>query len=762
LFGAWIARCVLAHRGVSAFAVVLVLGWAFFQLPGLQVDASLDAIAMRDDPDAAAYERAKAAFGSDELLMVQAPSDDAWSVEGLERLHQLDEALGALEGVSQVYSLANLPVSTAEGGLLDVGPLLERKRDGNLPSEVVEALRQDPFVVPGVVSPSGHSTVTTLRLRWMTPPDDPLLAKRQLVAQVSELAQATLGPDAVVAGWPLVETEMASSMERDAFQLTPWVLVAVLLVLWGATGRWVALPLALGAVGFSVAVTFAVVIATGHPITMVTNSLAAILIALTSAYGVHVLTHLFRRVDEGMDKAEALRSAITCTGSAIVLSSVTTAVGFGAAAFTGVEAIAEFGLFATLGALVSSGSALVVLPLLASVLPVRPRTGEPPLGRLLHPVLWLQPILAKRRWVLAGTAVLVAVSAWGWRDLRVETSPTSWFPDDHPVRQGLTALELQGIGMTPFVVTVPVGDGVFEPQALQRLDAVARWAQAQSEVQLAVSVAEPLRQLQGILVEGDPSAGVLPNDEAAAAQLGFLWQAQDPPGVDALYNEDEGRASVLLQTHILTSVEGVAFAERGQAWLAEHVPGAELSGSALVAFKTNEGFTRGLARTLSISFVSLLLVMTLLFRSLGTGAVAMIPNVIPIVVNYALLGWLGMALDAGTTITGCIAMGIAVDDTLHLLMSYRKHSQALGAGQEAMAEALTEVGPALVITSLCLSAGFGVLAFSSVLPIAGLGLLVSVTMLVCLLADLVLVPALLTPSTPQGQQLASAKPEPLG
>jgi len=722
---------------LPAIALVLATGltvWGAAQLPDLRWDGGLESVTLRDDPARIVNDLSQAAFGSDEVVLVVLPTDDITAPAYLQDVHDLTREFEHVQGVRRVASLTNYMATTGEDGALHVETVQERIASGMSPDALRELVSEDHFLVPNIVNEDQTATAITVRL---APTGEDLAEAKGLI--IDHLRRLVDRP-AQFAGWPVVQAEMSRLMIGDAMRLTPFVLGSVLALLWLGFRRSAAVFLPLTAIGFANAVTFGSLVASGRPITMVTNALSAVLIAMTSAYCVHVLAHLFRALEAELPPRKAVQSALRHTAKGVALSAITTSIGFGALWFNGVQAIDEFGFFAILGTLMAAVGALVVMPSVAWFLPLRAAKTKPPLlSALVRPASWLDFTMRHRAAILGTAVITLLISAWGWTRIVNETSPSTWFPPDHPARVDMEQVNETLVGTTPFNIVVPAPDGVLTGKTLDTLDTTASWLREQDGVSTVISMADPLADLAGRMT----GERAVPTDDAAAAQYGFLWDPSNRPIAKALMQEEPPQANIILRTKFLASSPGVAFADRVQAWLDDNVPGAQITGSALLAYRTNLAFTAGLATSLGFGVLVLSVLMFALFRSAKTGLIAMVPNLTPIAINYALLGILGFSLDAGTAITGCIAMGIAVDDTIHLLLNYRDGLRRFPTKEHAMRYALDQVGPALVLTSLCLAAGFGALAFSQVQPIRSLGILVSITMIVCALCDLFLVPAML-------------------
>ncbi len=749
-----ITRCVdviLRRKMVWLLLIAVASVGLLLSVPKLLIDGSIERIMLKEGPENRFHEHARDLFGTDEVISVVVGSDDSiWEPEKLKQFQRLSETLAKLDGVVEVFSLTNYRLVDSQYGMLTTSSITQRLAEGASVDELRDLANNDPAVRSNLVSQDGLNAAINLRLQPQS--DARLGMQRDLVAQVRETLRQTEGNQRFhVAGWPVVKADLTNYMERDLSFLLPVMAVVISVLLMLSFRRVAGVLLPLTAIGTAQIWTIGGMVVTGHAMTIVTNSLPIIIIAIGTTYCIFVASAIFKGIDSGNDRPTAVRHALQETGLSVILSGFTTMVGFAALKMNHLEVINEFGTIAVWGVMASMLMALVLMPCLALIIPIRPKAPS----ANLHTVTWdrfLNGILSNRRIIWVGTMLVVVISGFAIMRIRVDTAPVGWFPSTSETRVAVDYANQNMAGITPYNVLLESDQaGAFQdPEMLVRIADLQRWLESQAGVDTTFSIADVNKVLFRAL-GGDASWYRIPDDRAGVEQVMMLARSENIEGLDTLVTEDGRAANILVRSSILGSEAGVIFAQNVDEYLAQHFPDLEakkITGNAHLTYLTNIQFTSGLASSLAVGMGGICLVMMLLFRSIKLGLLAMIPNVIPVAVNYAMLGLTDISLNAATSITGCIAIGIAVDDTIHFMVTYRQKLAESNDVQAAIHETFKTVGRPMVTTSAILFCGFSVLMLSNFLPVISLGLLVAVTMVVCLLCDLIFLPVLLTAKIP--------------
>jgi predicted RND superfamily exporter protein len=339
---------------------------------------------------------------------------------------------------------------------------------------------------------------------------------------------------------------------------------------------------------------------------------------------------------------------------------------------------------------------------------------------------------------------LLAAMLGGVVALRVSTDIILWFPKGTEIRDDYEAVREQLSGISPVNVVLKArGDrAVTVPEAIRAIDALASWLESQPEVGRTLAVTDPLRQLHRVLSYGEASG--LPESEELVEQYLLVLEGVDY--MQDVITEDHMGANILLRVDDNGSDRLVALGDRIERWWVENGPtdySVETTGLMYEFGRSEEMIAYGQATGLAVALLAIGAVLLFILRIPRHALVALVPNAVPLILAFGLMGILGIALDAATVCLGSLALGIAVDDTIHLMTGYTDLRSSGEKPLVALDRCMTRVLPALVFTTAAIIAGFAVLGLSEFTLIRNLGLVTSGLVFLCLWADLTLLPPLL-------------------
>jgi predicted RND superfamily exporter protein len=300
------------------------------------------------------------------------------------------------------------------------------------------------------------------------------------------------------------------------------------------------------------------------------------------------------------------------------------------------------------------------------------------------------------------------------------------------------------------VLTADDGVSFADAQAIAAIDGLASALASRPDVGKVLSIADPLRQIHAAFA-GVPDAG-LPQDGALIEQYLLLLSSVDR--IQDVLRSDRASANVLLRVDDNSSDNLLEVARSAEAWWREHGPpgtSARATGVMFEFARAEDEIALGQIRGLAASLLVIGALALVIFRALRIAAIAMVPDAVPLVLMFGFMGLAGIPLDAATVVVGCLALGIAVDDTIHLLAGFTEHKSHRDDPRLALTDTFRQVLPPMLLTTLVIAIGFGVLGLSEFAVTRNFGLLTAATVGVALLADLTLLPALLLRASPRRQ-----------
>jgi len=753
------ARGVLAATALLGLAATACL--VRLDPPGIRigVDPSAEPLLPADDPARPLYQAAVRDFGDDEVYVVAITDDGLFTAEGLARLRRIHEALRTLPGVRSVQSLVDVTTFgyDASTDAIEVRDFVEA-----LPSApaALAALRAralaDPLFRRALVSEDGRTAALNVSFRKMNDAD---FIAADLDGRIAAILAAERAPgvEVHVAGRPHVKSRVYHTIRRDLLLLVPLAVVAMAAVLALVTGSAAGVLLPLGIALLATGLTFAALAVTGRPLTILTTLLGPNGIVIGSVYGVHVLTRFREDAEETPDAPSAATRCLEHVRVPVLISGATTAVGFASLLVSNVPAVLELGAFEVLYVGCVTALSLTTLPAALALLPARSLApaGTTPWSRLVSAiesavdrflaaaedlsVRRARPILVAATFVTLGAAALIP-------SLRIDTDYLSFFREGSRVRRDFAAVNERLAGAVPlYVVFEGGGPGTFrEPAALAGVERVQRALDAVPGVTRTVSAVDTLRVLNRAVERDDPAEERLPPTRAATAELIQLLPKGD---TGRLLTVDQARANLVVRTGEVGSESVLALAARIETVLAGGLlpPGlhASVTGNAILLSRSADLIARQQLGSVGLAAATIFGLVAVALRSLRLGAIAMVPNVVPVVLFFGLLGAGVAPLSLPTSLIASVALGISVDDTMHVLARYREERRRGRDAEEATRCAARQVGRGMLTASVMLTAGFAVIALSGFATLRQFGLLSAWTMAVCLATDLILLPALL-------------------
>jgi uncharacterized membrane protein YdfJ with MMPL/SSD domain len=349
-----------------------------------------------------------------------------------------------------------------------------------------------------------------------------------------------------------------------------------------------------------------------------------------------------------------------------------------------------------------------------------------------------------RRATLVVGIIILLFCAVGIARIRVETDYLSFFPPSSAIRTDNARIADRLAGTQPIYLVVEAG----EPRAATHLDVLTATRDLQQFVDRQPGVDKTMSLLDylGIvrrLLQDDAQLPSLPESQSEVEQL---LQFMDPADIRPVVNADYSRANIIVRTRLVGSTDVAAFVRNVEAFAHERFPGGVVvnaTGSVVLLNRSADALVWGQVTGLWQELFALFLLLSALFVSLRVGILALIPNVIPTVVLFGIMGWFGISLNISTSMIAAIAIGIAIDDTIHLLSSFNNELRRTGDQENSVRYAIRSAGQAAVYIAVALTAGFLIVCLSNFQPVKHFGYLAAATMGVGLVTELFFTPALL-------------------
>jgi hydrophobe/amphiphile efflux-3 (HAE3) family protein len=740
------SRWILGHRawvtlGLVILTLVAVSGIydPIRGLPRIRIDPSLNEMLPSDDPARLFYEELLERFGSDDVVLLSLRSESLFSPEGLATLIRVTRAVERAEGVHHVEGLANaVRLRPVEGdleisGFLESPPRTQLAADRLREDALGDPLRAGTFV-------SGDGTATGILVTFERMPEDIFLAK-SLDLEVLAIARAAAPTMSVrLAGTPHIKAEVGRLLTKELTLMVPvvFVLMSILSSVFFRSVRIGMVPIA--AVALGLVWTVGVMGWVGHDLNIVTTLIPPLILALGFAYATHVVASF--QTSQGHDRAERSLARVAFP---VTFTALTTIAGFLSLLTNGLDVIRGFGIFSAVSAAATLLAALTLVPLLLS--------GKKTANAV---AVVTEPSWLDRRFTAlasfdvrhANAILMVALIASGfslWAATRIEVNMPviENFGRDTEIRQAYEEVDRLFGGANQFYVMLRADEaGAFErPEWLREVARLQDWLVDQPEIGGTTSVVQYIEVLNQALGPEDVPTRRIPDSENLIAQL-LLFGANEE--LDVLLDRAHQVITIMVRSTATETREFEQLARRIDARLLELPEGitGHTTGNAILLTRAANQISRGQAISLLAASGMIGLMLMIYFRSVRLGLYALLPNMLPVLLYFGLLGSTGITLNNSTALMGSIVLGIATDDTLHLLVEYRRGLRKSGNVEEALRHALTHVGRAITCTTMAVCVGLLVVGGSELQNQAEFGLLGAATLAIAWLVDITVTPAL--------------------
>jgi len=747
-------RLVLRLRWPLLAVVTVITALAGWNITRAVVATSFGRLFLGEHPGYPEYLERVAEFGGDEVVAVALEAPDVFSAGSRDRLGEAVAAVEAVKGVERAYSVLDVQEVTGRDDTLQVRPYAEAAEGGaGAAREALARLRADPFARGLILSDDGRHIAVIVELvsdAERSAEDTPGIVDGVLRAfEAQGYPRESLHLVGLPASISAVVSETYFNLER----LLPLVAVVLLVVVWLMFRRlWpVAMTTAVAIVSVVWTMGFAVLL--DRQVSILAAMVPSVVLIIAFSDVVHLCSAYLLELGKGVSKREAIIKSGAEVGAACLLTSATTFLGFFALSLIPTPAFRYIGLVLGFGVGVALLLAMTLLPVFFSILPQPKPWKAGTAGRvqdLLDGVLARVAALAagRPRTVIAAFFLFLGLCAVGLLQLEFETDFSQRMPEDHPLRVAERYVQQHFAGSNTVDLYLETGqqDGLLDPAVFGKIaecqDAMPRLA----GVTRASSLVDLIEVLHRELTAGDEGTGRLPGTRQALAQYLLLFESSGGEDLERLIDFERQTLRMTLNlpegAFLHTFLVGEAAEARARQILEPVGVSVQASGLVYLMGEFLEVILIGQRNGLLFACVTIALLMMIGLRSIRIGLWSMFPNLLPLVALGGVLGLAYDKVDSDAVALAVIAIGIGVDDTIHFLMRFRLESRRQEDSDEAIRRTFHYAGRGIVITSVILVAGFLPFASTEYLSLFWMGTLLPLTFVVALLADLLLVPAL--------------------
>ncbi|WP_456324289.1 MMPL family transporter [Desulfonauticus submarinus] len=737
----------LKHRVLSLLIIIVISSIAIPYALKVRLDVSTRGMMEEGDKDLSFYEETLRRFGTDNISVIYVRDKNLFSPAKLKRLQDLAYELEDLPGVKRVDSIfsVNNFKSSPEG--LETGPLVdwlpETKKEAD---EILHNALNNPIVVKDLVAADGKSLALNLLLGSSRKDRASQIKISENIDKI--LAKYHSNFDKIFQfGLSYTQRKISENIIADQIELVPLSVIILLLTLMLNIKSPSGAVLPMLTAGISVLWTAGFMGYFGIPLNILTVIVPSLIIVIGSTEDIHIISEFMDENNKLNNKNKAISVLANKIGVAILLTSITTFLGFFSITLNKITLLKQFGWVSSFGLFVNPLITCILSPIYLYYFPPKlaRRQKKESVFKIIEKKL-IHFVLNNKKALLWGAVALSTLLFIFIPKIKVNNDLLGYFKSNSDIVKRSKILHRDLSGAQVFFLRITSGEkGTFKKvKFLKQVDVVEKILKDMKAFDNVLSFVDYLKFINREMNNGKKEFFKLPDKDNLVSQYILLLHRDD---ISRYVTSDFSEVNIVVRHNISSSYilnrDLNILKKKIEKVLDPHLH-FKITGEGILINKAADSMAKGQVQSISFILVVVFLLMSLLFVNFKAGIISLVPNIVPIVWIFGFMGMFDIPLNVGTTMIAAISIGIAIDDTIHLMSRYNKELRNVQ--DQALAIDLclqSEIRP-VIATSVALALGFAILGFSNFLPVVYFGLLSALVMFFAVVCDLLLTPSVLT------------------
>lgn len=730
-----ISENIIRFRWLIVIIVTALTVFFGSQLGNLKIDADILRSLPKDDKDAVLLKEVGEKFGGNRMGVIILETDNVYKPSVIEHVKILTDTISNIDGISSVSSLTNIINIKGEGFGIEIGKLVD---EYNMPrtKEDFDELRQNVLsnnmYKGSIVSDDETATLVVFTLN-----DD---ADVNSVAKVviDKTESLNLPENVYYIGSPMLVTYISELMRNDLTNLLPiaFLVIAIVLLVSFKSIKGVLLPILTAVIAIIWSLGLMAVL--GYSMSMISNNMPIILLAVGSAYAIHVIN----RIELEPDARVAVSKGLSYVIIPVILAAVTTSIGFVSFVFGAyLQMIIDFGIFTAAGTFFACLLAILFVPAILAIF--KPKLKQSKVGlknsfltQLLNSIQTV--VLSHPKRIIGIWSFTIGISIIGIFFIQRSVDIQEYFKPENPTRQA-EAIMADKFGGTKPVFVKFKGD-MQDPDVLKLMYETSKYMEQNENIHTTISIAHLIAELS-FVISGERG---VPDDADQIAQLWFLIDGNET--LNRFVNEDLTEGIIITKFKSPENNEKITFKKDMNTFIQNNITDTnqiDITGMPFVDTTMDRSLINSQLGSISIAIIFVIFIVGLILKSFKSGLLASVPIIAAIAMLFGIMGLFGISLNIATVLVASVALGIGIDYSIHII-SHFNHEIANGENTfTAVKNSILISGNAIIINVVSVSAGFLVLVFSDMVPLQYFGILIATSMVSSSLGALTLLPAIL-------------------
>ena len=733
------SKNVLANKWL--IIVLVCLGTLFFgnELKKLQIDADIVKSLPDDDVDARLLKKIGENFGSNNMGVIILETENIYQPSVIEHIQLITDTLSEISGISSVSSLTNIINIKGSDYGIEIGKLVD---EYELPKTALEFeklrnnILNNPMYKGSIVSEDETASLIVFNIENEANVN---LIAREVIEKTTALK---ISEKLYYIGSPMLVTYISDLMRKDLTTLLPiaFLVIAIILLLSFRSVSGVILPLLIAVV--SIVWSLGSMAFLGIKMSMISNNIPIIILAIGSAYTIHVINRVNKvRLEE--QHSDTIKTALVYVFIPIMLAALTTIIGFISFIFGSyLDMIVDFGIFTALGTLFACLLSIFFVPAILSVLNFKNKTSKAPKDDSFITNYLLQPlhqlIAKKPKTVLLIWLLLIGFSVANLFSIRRSVDIQEYFKRDNPTRLAEQIMVEKFGGTKPIFVYFK--GNMQSPAVLKKMLETSAYMEESPEVYTSMSIAKLIDEINYNFT----NSRTFPQEIEQIEQLWFLLDGNEV--LPRFVNEELTEGIIISKFKSPDNKSKIEFAKYMNRFIAENSTEEcqiQITGMPFVDITMDQSLINSQFGSIAIAIFFVIVLVGGILRSLKSGFFAAIPIIATIILLFGFMGLTGISLNIATVLVASVALGIGIDYAIHIISHFKTSFKKNNDVYAAVQESILVSGKAIIINVFSVSAGFLVLVFSDMVPLQYFGLLIALSMVSSCLGALTLLPSLL-------------------
>ncbi|MEC8273754.1 MAG: MMPL family transporter, partial [Bacteroidota bacterium] len=750
-----IARVILRYRAVFIWLILVSTYFMVQRSSDVSLSYSMARLLPKNSDAQLDYNLFVEKFGiKDNVMIIGVNSDNFFDIDNFQHWQSFADNIKSIAGVEDVYSITDavgLKKSKQKKTLI-IESLFDNVSTQKSLDKTVSELHQLPFYDDRLINDSAMLMLVSLSNDYVT--SGKRVKMINTITDFGDIYTSASQKEVKYSGLPYIRTVHSELIRKEVGLFIFLALLVTAIILFFFFRSVKVMMISMGVVGIGVIWSFGTLGILGYEITILTALIPPLLIVIGVPNCIFLINKYHNEFREHGNKSKSLVQMIRRVGNITILTNTTTALGFATFILTSSKDLRQFGLVASINIFAVFILSLLLIPIVFSYLnPPKKRhvshLDRKWLNNLIQKITFF--VTEKRKVVYAATITIIFIALFGLFQMRIAGNITDDMPKESTLYKDIKFFEKHYKSVMPFEIIIDTHrkKGITKLSTLKRINKLTDTLMTYDEFSKPLSIIDPIKYSKQAIYNGEKQFYTLPNSQEKRWLLDYTLNSESPSEwMDALVDENQqiGRVSLYVSdigTSRMKELKDELRLKIDQIFNPDKYK-VILTGTSIVFLEGTTYLVKNLFISLFLAILLISIFMAWMFNSFRMVVVSLIPNLIPLLITASIMGYFGISIKPSTILVFSIAFGISVDDTIHFLAKYRQELKYRNNNiKDSVVAAIKETGVSMFYTSIVLLFGFFIFIASQFGGTLALGLLVSITLLIALLSNLIVLPAML-------------------